>query len=60
MLFWYIPKKTKILVDCGISGKVAESGIRKIGIEPSEISAILVTHEHNDPYKRCRSNDKKI
>lgn len=44
-------EKTKILVDCGISGKVAESGIRKIGIEPSEISAILVTHEHNDHIK---------
>lgn len=41
-------EKTKILVDCGVSGKIAENGIKKIGIDPSGISAVLVTHEHND------------
>lgn len=41
-------EKTRILVDCGISGKMAESGMREIGIEPETLSAILVTHEHQD------------
>lgn len=43
--------KTKILIDCGVSGKTVEEGIKKIGIDPSELSAILVTHEHNDHIK---------
>lgn len=41
-------EKTRIMVDCGISGKMAESGMREIGVEPETLSAILVTHEHQD------------
>ncbi len=42
---------TKILIDCGITGKSAENGLRRIDVDPSEISAILVTHEHIDHIK---------
>lgn len=39
---------TKILVDCGISGKTAENALSDIDISPDELDAIVVTHEHND------------
>ncbi len=40
--------KTKILVDCGISGKTALCCLADINISPEEIDAIVVTHEHID------------
>ncbi len=43
--------KTKILVDCGISGKVLESCLAERGISPSEIDAMVITHEHSDHIK---------
>ena len=41
-------EKTKILVDCGISGKNVENCLRDIDVSPTELDAILVTHEHTD------------
>ncbi len=40
--------RTKILVDCGISCRMAVSALSDINIEPKEIAAIVVTHEHSD------------
>ena len=40
--------RTKILVDCGISGKAAQTEIKKLGIDPSELDAVVITHEHSD------------
>lgn len=37
-----------ILVDIGVSAKRAEAALRDIGVEPSSIEAIFVTHEHTD------------
>lgn len=42
---------TKILVDAGLAGKRIENGLKAIGENPSEIDAILVTHEHIDHIK---------
>lgn len=42
---------TKILIDCGISGKAASDRLCSIGVDPSELSAIIVTHEHIDHIK---------
>lgn len=39
---------TKILVDCGISGKAAEAALSEVGVRPDELSGIVVTHEHTD------------
>ncbi len=39
---------THLLVDAGISGKRIEEGLRSIGVEPQELSGILITHEHSD------------
>ncbi len=42
---------TKILVDCGISGKAVKSGMESIGLEPGMLDAIVITHEHSDHIK---------
>ncbi len=42
---------TKILVDCGISCKMAVSALSDIGISPYDINAVVVTHEHGDHIK---------
>ena len=35
-----------VLIDCGITGKVAENELAAAGISPEKIDAIIVTHEH--------------
>lgn len=39
---------THILIDDGISRKRVVEGLNKIGLDISDISAVLVTHEHSD------------
>lgn len=39
---------TKILIDAGLSGKRIIGALHSIGENPSELSAILVSHEHSD------------
>ena len=41
-------KGVKILVDCGFSGKKIENMMAEIGENPKDLSAIFLTHEHND------------
>ncbi len=41
-------QSTKILVDCGTSGKKVCEGLSTIGKDITDIDAILVTHEHSD------------
>ena len=41
-------RNTKILIDCGISCARICEALKGIGVEPSEIDGILVTHEHAD------------
>jgi phosphoribosyl 1,2-cyclic phosphodiesterase len=38
----------KVLVDVGISCKRVEAGLESIGVNPQDIDAIFVTHEHTD------------
>lgn len=44
-------EKTKILIDCGVSGRTVENALRELMIEPDELNAIVVTHEHSDHIK---------
>ena len=37
-----------LLVDCGFSLRETENRLRRLGVEPSQLNAILVTHEHTD------------
>ena len=42
---------THILVDVGLSGRETARRLRECGIEPGDVSAIVVSHEHGD---HCR------
>ena len=39
---------TRLLVDCGVSGKKIEQALCSIGVDIKTINAILLTHEHSD------------
>lgn len=39
---------TKILIDCGLSGREAAKRLNSIGVDPESLDAIIVTHEHRD------------
>jgi len=39
---------TRLLIDCGFSVRDVERRMARLGVEPDRLSAILVTHEHND------------
>jgi phosphoribosyl 1,2-cyclic phosphodiesterase len=43
--------RAKILIDAGLSGKKIIEALCSIGEKPSDISAILVSHEHSDHIK---------
>lgn len=52
--------KTHILLDAGISAKRVAAGLRSLGVAPSQLSAILVTHEHSDHVSGLRVLATKI
>jgi phosphoribosyl 1,2-cyclic phosphodiesterase len=39
---------TVVLVDCGLALTETERRLARVGLEPSQVSALLVTHEHGD------------
>lgn len=39
---------TRVLVDCGFMLRETETRLRRLGVEPESLSALLVTHEHAD------------
>lgn len=39
---------THLLVDCGISGKRTEQGLRELELSMGDMDGILITHEHSD------------
>lgn len=47
--------RTKILIDAGISSRTIQERLDKIGVDLSEIDAILVTHEHTDHIKAVQT-----
>ncbi len=44
-------KDTRILVDCGISGKALIECLSLAGVEANTIDALVITHEHSDHIK---------
>lgn len=40
--------RTHILIDAGISARRITTGLKALGIDPAELAAILITHEHSD------------
>ena len=39
---------TRVLLDCGLSPRETERRLARLDVSPADISAILVTHEHDD------------
>ena len=39
---------TRVLIDCGLSLRDTERRLARLGLEPRDINAVLVTHEHGD------------
>lgn len=52
-------QNTKILVDCGTSGKKIVEGLQSIDKKIEDIDAILVTHEHSDHIQSLGMISKK-
>jgi phosphoribosyl 1,2-cyclic phosphodiesterase len=52
-------QNTKILVDCGTSGKKVIDGLQSIDKNIEDIDAILVTHEHSDHIQSLGMISKK-
>ncbi|MBQ7977990.1 MAG: MBL fold metallo-hydrolase [Clostridia bacterium] len=44
-------ENTRILIDAGLNKTEIENRLNTIGIEPSSIDSILITHEHSDHIK---------
>ena len=63
-MFHIKTQKANILIDCGVSYKAINDGLKSIGVETSDIDAVLITHEHIDHIKGlpllCRKNDVMI
>ena len=53
-------ENTRILIDAGMSCKKIEEALHSIGVDPSSINAILVTHEHSDHVKGISTISKKF
>jgi phosphoribosyl 1,2-cyclic phosphodiesterase len=49
---------TGVLIDCGLSAKETARRMTTVGIDPTRLSAIVVTHEHNDHIKGVRGMAK--
>jgi phosphoribosyl 1,2-cyclic phosphodiesterase len=39
---------SRVLLDCGLSPRETERRLAKLGLAPSDVQGILVTHEHDD------------
>ena len=50
---------TRILIDAGLSCAELEDRLLRIGVNPSEINSVLVTHEHSDHIKGLNAFARK-
>lgn len=44
-------QQTRLMLDCGFNQKEVTSRLQRVGLEPAQISGILITHEHDDHAK---------
>lgn len=52
-------ENTALLVDVGITGKRVFAGLAEKGLEPGDLSGILITHEHIDHVRSLRMVSRK-
>ena len=41
-------RRTRLLVDAGLSSHVLLQRLRQVGVSPSQLQGVLITHEHSD------------
>jgi len=41
-------RATRVLIDCGLNLRDTERRLARLGLQPADIAALLVTHEHSD------------
>lgn len=44
---------TRLLIDCGFTLQEATKRLRKLDLEPNDLDALLITHEHKDHIGAC-------
>lgn len=40
--------ETRVLIDCGLSGRETVRRIQEVGEDPAKLSGVVITHEHGD------------
>lgn len=53
-------QRTKLLVDAGLSARRIFDALVSIGVKPSELNAILISHEHKDHIKGAGIISRKL
>ena len=51
---------TAILVDSGISGRKIFQSLKSVSVDPADVNAVLITHEHTDHISSLRVVNKKL
>lgn len=51
---------THILLDAGVSARRITAGLNSLGVAPSQLTAILITHEHHDHISGLAVLTKKV
>ncbi|MCH8552228.1 MAG: MBL fold metallo-hydrolase [Natronospirillum sp.] len=51
---------TTVLVDCGFAAREAIARMERLGFDPAELDAVVVTHEHGDHGKGVRALCRKL
>lgn len=52
--------ETRVLIDCGLSGRETMHRMQAVGEDPSRLSAIVVTHEHGDHARGLSALSKRL
>ena len=57
---WLGTDQGAILIDCGMSGKQTLDAICTAGLDPADLTAILISHEHSDHVKGAGILSRKL
>jgi len=52
--------RTHILLDAGVSARRITTGLQALGVDPADLTAILITHEHTDHIAGLQVLTKKL